>query len=496
MLFNSYRFMAFFPIVLALYYAVPEKAKRPWLLAASYFFYMSWNARYGLLLFGCTLVSYGGAIAIEKLQNATDKRRRKGVFIVSLVLLFIALFCYKYLNFALAVLQRALSIINIPFSAVRFDIILPVGISFFTFQAAGYLIDVWRGNTKAEQNFVKYALFVSFFPQLVAGPIERSKDLLSQLEKPKQFDFDLAKDGVFQMIWGYFLKIVIADRAAIFVDAIYSDVYEAEGSILIEATILFAFQIYCDFAGYSTIARGAAQILGIRLTSNFNSPYCALSIRDFWRRWHITLSTWFRDYVYIPLGGSRCSKFRSYLNIMIAMAVSGLWHGAGFHFIAWGCLHGALQVFERMTDKIRVYIPKAIQWLITFFWVCIGWCLFRAPSLRSGLYVIKRMGGAVLKGRIFKSLELYQYFSVSDDARHFQLAFAFDAHDMHLLLICITFMLLIDFIKYKGVSPSKLLAKQNPAIQMFSVAFAVTFIAIFGIWGSSFNAANFIYFQF
>ena len=496
MLFNSYKFMLFFPVVLAVYYAVPGRTKKIWLLIASYFFYMSWNARYGLLLLGATLVSYMGAIAIEKFRSVTEHKKQVTIFVSSLILLFSALFIYKYLNFSLSTLRKALSLFKITFPDKHFDIILPVGISFFTFQAAGYEIDVWRGNIKAERNFIQYALFVSFFPQLVAGPIERSKDLLCQLEKPMPFDFDLAKDGVFQMIWGYFLKMVIADRAAIFVDAVYNDINDVNGMVLIVATILFAFQIYCDFAGYSTIARGAAQILGIRLTRNFDSPYCALSIRDFWRRWHISLSTWFRDYVYIPLGGSRCSKLRSSLNVMIAMAVSGLWHGAGFHFIAWGCLHGALQVAERLMGKARDKLPKAIQWLITFFWVCIGWCLFRAPSLRTGLYAIKKMGGAVLKGKFFKSEQLYRYFSISDSDRSLNLAFSFDQHDMHLLITCLAFLFLVDFISYKGISLRSALSRQNPAIQMLSVALAVTFISIFGIWGSAFNESSFIYFQF
>ncbi|MCR5621496.1 MAG: MBOAT family protein [Treponema sp.] len=457
---------------------------------------MSWNAGYGLLLLGATLVSYVGAIAIEKFRPDTERKKKTAAFAVSLMLLFSALFIYKYLNFSLAVIRRSLSLIKISFPTVEFDLVLPVGISFFTFQAAGYEIDVWRGNIRAERSFIQYALFVSFFPQLVAGPIERSRDLLFQLEEPQPFDFGLAKDGVFQMLWGYFLKMVIADRAAIFVDAVYGNMYEANGMVLIVATVLFAFQIYCDFAGYSTIAGGAAQILGIRLTRNFDSPYCALSVRDFWRRWHISLSTWFRDYVYIPIGGSRCGRLRSSLNVMIAMAVSGLWHGAGFHFIAWGCLHGALQVVERMCGKIRDRLPKGVQWLLTFFWICIGWCLFRASSLRTGLYAIKKMGGAVVKGYFFKSEELYQYFSVGNKARRLQLAFTFDMHDMHLLILCIVILLLIDFISFKGISLRSVLARQNPAIQMFSVALAVTFISIFGIWGSAFSAANFIYFQF
>ena len=498
MLFNSYKFLVFFPIVVALYFAVPKKAKSPWLLLSSYYFYMSWNARYGLLLLSCTLFSFAGAIFIEKFNSAALLRRRRAVFVASLLLLFSVLFIYKYLNFSVSLLAKFFSLLNFSLPHKRFDITLPVGISFFTFQAAGYVVDVWRGTVKAERNFIKYALFVSFFPQLVAGPIERSRSLLSQLDEPKAFDFELAKDGVFQMLWGFFLKMVIADRAAVFVDAMYNSesLETLNGMILVIATVFFAFQIYCDFCGYSVIARGASQILGIRLAENFRAPYCALSVKDFWRRWHISLSSWFKDYVYIPLGGNRCSKLRGYANLVITMALSGLWHGAGFHFLAWGCLHGFLQVLERMTEKIRSHIPKAIQWLMTFICVNIGWVFFRAPSLRKGVYILQKMFGSVMKGQFFTSEELFQFTSVTEYARRFRLAFAFTAADMHLLLFCIGILLLADFVSYKGFSVRALLQRQNPAIQVLAVAVSITLIAIYGVWGSAFSKANFIYFQF
>lgn len=238
------------------------------------------------------------------------------------------------------------------------DILLPVGISFYTFQALGYTIDVYRGDTCAEKNFFQYALFVSFFPQLVAGPIERSSHLLQQLATPHKFNSEEAKSGLLLMLWGFFLKIVLADRIAIFVDWVYGDYHTFGGWYLIVATALFAIQIYCDFAGYSIIAMGAAQILGIRLMENFQSPYLAVSVADFWRRWHISLTSWFRDYLYIPLGGSRCSKWRKYMNKMIVFLVSGLWHGAKISFVVWGGLNGLYQIIGEILQPLRDKLVK------------------------------------------------------------------------------------------------------------------------------------------
>ena len=360
------------------------------------------------------------------------------------------------------------------------DIILPVGISFFTFQAAGYVIDVYRKEIDAEKNFFNYALFVSFFPQLVAGPIERSRNLLRQFDTCKKFDFDRAKDGVLIMLWGYFLKMVLADRAAIFVNNAYAHPYDTEGMSLIFATVFFAFQIYGDFYGYSLIAKGSARILGFDLMDNFKSPYCALNVQDFWRRWHISLSTWFRDYVYFPLGGSRCSKLRTSFNIIAGMALSGLWHGAGWHFIAWGILHGVLQVADRITHGVQEKLPRMLRRFTTFFWICIGWCLFRAPSLRSALYSFKAMGGFILKHR-----RIHDFYNMG-----------LGWTELKMLYFSILLLMVVDALNYKGVYVRSLIQKRSAFTQILIFSFSVVFIVAVGVWGGEYNAADFIYFQF
>ena len=453
---------------------------------------MGWNPKYALLLFFSTAITFFASYLIERLKD-----KRKLVLIIALVLILLVLIYYKYLNFILSLAVQILSVFHIRLSVPHFDIILPVGISFFTFQAAGYLIDVYRGEIKAERNFLRYALFVSFFPQLVAGPIERSRNLLGQFEETYSFDFDRAKNGFLLMLWGLFLKMVIADRAAIFVDAAYESYQNCNGLILMFATILFAFQIYCDFYGYSIIAKGAAQILGIELMDNFCAPYFSTSIQDFWRRWHISLSTWFRDYIYIPLGGSRCSAFRRNLNIMIVMTISGIWHGAGLHYVVWGIFHGILQVSERLTKSVLEKIPKCIRWFGTFFWVTVAWVFFRANSLTASFKMLKKMASAVknaiLHGEIFSSAELFQ---VGATDHTFSLQWGFSSKDLRLLFFSIIALLVADFFKYKGISLSQKFCNQKPALQVLEFALIITFLSIFGIWGTAFNAANFIYFQF
>lgn len=329
MLFNSLQFIIFLPVVVLAYYIVPDRFKSLWLLAASYFFYMCWNAAYLLLILFSTLVTFLCAISLEHFGGSPGKR--KLLLILSLVINLSILFFFKYFTFAAENLNSVFRHIGLALNVPVFDVLLPVGISFYTFQALGYTIDVYRGDIPAERNFVQYALFVSFFPQLVAGPIERSGNLLHQLSVPHRADFSNILDGVYLIIWGFFLKLVLADRIAIFVDSIYGPGYaEFTGWYVALAAVLFSFQIYCDFAGYSTIAMGSAKLLGIDLMENFNAPYLSASTPEFWRRWHISLSTWFRDYLYIPLGGNRRGKLRKYLNLLITFAVSGLWHGANW----------------------------------------------------------------------------------------------------------------------------------------------------------------------
>lgn len=329
MLFNSIEFLIFFPIVVVVYFIIPDKIKHLWLLIASYYFYMCWNAKYALLILASTIVTYISGILIDKVKNQT--LLKKSVVTASFVINLGILFYFKYINFMLVIFTRIFAKLHIQLNTPVFDIILPVGISFYTFQALSYTMDVYRGEIKAEKNFFRYALFVSFFPQLVAGPIERSKNLLKQLSVPQKFSFENMREGLLLMLWGYYLKLVLADRIAIFVDTVYGDYKTYPGMYLIVATMLFAVQIYCDFAGYSTIAMGTAKVLGVELMENFNAPYLSTSVAEFWRKWHISLTSWFKDYLYIPLGGSRKGKLRKYLNKMIVFLVSGLWHGQDFH---------------------------------------------------------------------------------------------------------------------------------------------------------------------
>lgn len=406
MLFNSFKFLIFFPIVVFLYYIVPGKLKKTWLLLASYYFYMCWNAKYVVLILFSTVATYVSGILIERCKRTdsniiTQTRKKKLIVIICIVVNLLILCYFKYLSFFFNTISSVLGLIKIDFVAPTIDVLLPVGISFYTFQALGYIIDVYRDEIYAEKNFITYALFVSFFPQLVAGPIERSKNLIRQVSINHKFDYEMTKEGILLMIWGYFLKIVVADRIAIFVDAVYGDYEKYGGTYLIVATILFAIQIYCDFGGYSIIAMGAAKCLGIDLMSNFNAPYCATSVANFWRRWHISLTSWFKDYLYIPLGGSRKGQIRKHINRMIVFLVSGLWHGANLSFVMWGAINGLYQIIGELCNPVKVkfasifkinreaFGSKLFCVLSTFILVDFSWIFFRANSLHDSLKIIK-----------------------------------------------------------------------------------------------------------
>lgn len=475
MLFNSVQFLLFFPITALAYFIFPKRIKNYWLLAASYIFYIGWNPKYALLLFFSTAVTFFASLLLEKYR-----RKEKLIMIIALCLIFLLLFYYKYLNFALSLTEKLFTLLNIKLSIPKFDIILPVGISFFTFQAAGYLIDVYRGEISVEKNFFKYALFVSFFPQLVAGPIERSKNLLNQLDRTYTFDFTRVKNGLFTMLYGYILKMVIADRASILVDFVYSN-NMATGIQIAFATFIFAFQIYCDFYGYSTIAIGASRILGIELMQNFNAPYFSFSFKDFWRRWHISLSTWFRDYLYISLGGSRCGRLRKNLNIFIVMLVSGIWHGAGLHFIVWGLLNGLFQVFDDLTAKLKTNIPKIIQICATFFCICFCWLFFRANSLTTAFRFIKM---------IIFNLEPK---TLTDDLL---LKYGLNKSEVCLLLLSIFVLMICDYLKWRDISLKRNIFSRKWYIQSVVFIAGLLTVAVFGVWGSEYNPAAFIYFQF
>ncbi len=322
MLFNSFSYLIYLPVVAIIYFLLPKKLRNYWLLAASLFFYGCWRAEYLLLIVFSILATYFCSLLLEKFEG--DARRKKTVLALSFAANLAILFFFKYFNFAAATINALAAR-----EAVHFlDVALPVGISFYTFQALGYTVDVYRGDIKAQHNIFTYALFVCFFPQLVAGPIERSENLLPQFETPHRFDYDEMLRGLLLILWGFFQKLMIADRLAIFVDAAFDSYETVSGWSLIIASVFFALQIYCDFASYSNIAIGSAQIMGFKLMKNFDAPYFSRSLGEFWNRWHISLSSWLRDYLYIPLGGNRRGTARRALNLLIVFLVSGLWHGA------------------------------------------------------------------------------------------------------------------------------------------------------------------------
>ncbi|MCR5292608.1 MAG: MBOAT family protein [Eubacterium sp.] len=482
MLFNSFHFLIFLPVVAVIYYILPKKVRYIWLLAASYYFYMQWNPVYVLLLLGTTLVTYAGALAIEK---TPAPRTKKVVLVTALTANLLMLAYFKYMNMLASLAVSLAKLFDTNDFSFSFNILLPVGISFFTLQALGYLIDVYRGDIYAEKNVFRYALFVSFFPQLVAGPIERSRGLLKQLAVPKSFSFENIRHGFITMLYGYLLKVVIADRIAIFVDAVYDSPEQYGGAFIIVATLLFTLQIYCDFYGYSTIAKGAARILGIKLMDNFDAPYLAGSIKEFWRRWHISLSTWFRDYLYIPLGGSRKGKTRTYINLMIVFAVSGLWHGASLSFVAWGILHGLYQVAEGLLGVGRSGEKKNIPGqvlavTINFILVAAAWMLFRAGTLDKSVTLIQ----SVFAGT-GESFNLTTFTGLGVSGEYFIVT-----------AVATLILLIVDILKYKKIDVAESYLKMNVALRIVLTVLLLVAIILFGCYGSAYDTQQFIYFQF
>ena len=400
MTFNSIPFLIFYPIVLLLYFVLPKKIRWVMLLGASYFFYAFYSPELLFLIIGTTLVSWLCAMLIEK----TQKRGVRVLALLTTLLISLGtLFFYKYFDFLSKSLFDGLALFGYNGEPVLLNLVLPVGISFYTFQTLSYVIDVYRGNVKTEKNFFFYALFVSFFPQLVAGPIERPGNLIPQLKADNKWDKENAIKGVKQMLLGFFKKVCVADLVAGSVNSIYNQPGEATSLGIVIATLLFAVQIYCDFSGYTDIATGCARIMGIRLMKNFDHPYRAKTIKEFWSRWHISLSGWFKDYLYIPLGGSRKGKCRHLLNLFIVFMVSGIWHGAEWTFIIWGVLHAVYQIFGTLTiaprNKLlslvklseKNFIVSAIRRINTFILVCVAWLAFRANNVGEMFTLIKRL---------------------------------------------------------------------------------------------------------
>ena len=362
MLFNSMAYGIFLPIVFTIYWLLPNKYRWILLLISSYYFYMSWNPKYIVLIFGTTFVSY---LAGRLIEHYESKKAKKAVLVGALVICLGVLGIFKYFNFFVDSFVAILSKFAIQLHPVTLRLLLPVGISFYTFQTIGYMVDVYRGKVPAEKHFGIYATFISFFPQLVAGPIERTSNLLPQIMKEKKFDYEEASYGLKLMAWGFFKKLVLADGLAVFVDAAYREMERATGLDWLVVFFFFQIQVYCDFSGYSDIAIGTAKLFDIKLMKNFNSPFFSTSVREMWARWHISLGTWFRDYVYVPLGGSRCSKARRDFNLITTFLLSGLWHGAKWNCVIWGGLNGLVQVLEERIfgkDRKQGKLGKFISW--------------------------------------------------------------------------------------------------------------------------------------
>lgn len=481
MLFNTPQYIIFLPIVVLIYYCLPPKMRYIWLLIVSYYFYMQWNPLYITLLFSCTLLTYVSALIIEKLDSTVRKRI---CFIVCITLNLCILGYFKYFNFGIDCINGLLRFMHLNETGWNRDILLPVGISFYTLQALGYLIDVYRGDIYAEKNFLRYALFVSFFPQLVAGPIERSKNLLVQLEKNHPFEYDNLRKGALLILYGLFLKMVIADRAAIIVDTVYNDTATYLGFYIPVAACFFTIQIYCDFYGYSTIARGSALIMNIKLTDNFAAPFFSQSIKEFWRRWHISLSNWFRDYLYIPLGGNQKGKFRTECNLLAVFTISGLWHGASFAFVFWGFLNGIYQIVEKFFHNITEkdhFSKKLFRMIVTFVLFTFSLLFFRAGNLHAAKEVLSNM----LHIKNWSILFNGSLYELGVERRY-----------MTVLLASIFTLFAVDYHKYRKVDVAARLLEQGWWFRVLIYMLMIYTIMLYGCYGEIYDTQQFIYFQF
>lgn len=494
MLFNSADFMIFFPIVALIYFIVPKRMRYIWLLIASYYFYMSWNVKYAVLIIASTGITWLGALLVERQKRAG---LRRGLLAGTLLADLAILFLFKYFGFFWTNLARVFGLFHIQLAESPFSFLLPVGISFYTFQTLGYAIDVYRGRITAEKNPFRYALFVSFFPQLVAGPIERSERLLGQLRELHRlslWNYDRVVSGLIQMLWGLFQKMVIADRLSVFVDTVFNYAGAMGTMETVLAAAAFSIQIYCDFAGYSCIAIGAARVMGVELMENFNTPYFACSIADFWRRWHISLSTWLRDYLYIPLGGSRCSRITKYRNLMITFLVSGLWHGASWTYVIWGGLHGLYQIAGDLLRPLRQWITERLQvrtqavsyrlgqMLTVFGLTGFAWIFFRAETVRQAGQYLRQMFTHWNPWVLFDGT-IYNY--------------GLNQGEVHILLAALLALLLVDLLRYlKKMELGQFLLEQNLWFRWCVLILLVIGVLVYGEYGIRFSSGQFIYFAF
>jgi len=481
MLFNSIQYLFFFPLVAVLYFAIHPKHRWILLLSASYYFYMCWKMEYIFLILFTTLIDY----AVARRMFGTGSQSRKRLFLsISLVTNLGLLFAFKYFNFFSDATRAVFAHANILYAIPQFKVLLPVGLSFYTFQSLSYTIDVYRGKQEPERHVGLFALYVAYFPQLVAGPISRARELLPQFYKRADFDYERVTSGLKLMAWGMFKKVVIADRVAKLVDTVYSDPTAYHGYPLIVATVFFAVQIYCDFSGYCDIAIGSAEILGFHLPQNFRRPYFATSMTDFWKRWHMSLCSWFRDYLYISLGGNRVGMVRNYANIFVTFLLSGLWHGANWTFLAWGALHGAAVITEKIVTKVTTGKPierlfslgvypgvRIVRVLGTFALVNVGWILFRAKSFSDAAYIFTHV------------------FDTSQAACY---SLGLKKYDFNIALLAIVVLFVVEMIQARVVTMRGFVARAPVCVRwpLYVGIVLITFILAVA------DKREFIYFQF
>jgi len=482
MLFNSIEFLIFFIIVFILYWFVTNKnlkVQNALLLISSYVFYGWWDWRFLSLIIISSFVDF---LLAKKIVATAESKKRKLLLYCSIFVNLGFLGVFKYYNFFVDSFINLLSQFDINTNFRTLNIILPVGISFYTFQTLSYTIDVYKKKMSTTNDMLSFFTFVAFFPQLVAGPIERAKHLLPQFEKKRVFDYETVKKGGQLILIGFFKKIVIADSLAVLVDAVYNNLESYTGFPMVVATLFFAFQIYCDFSGYSDIAIGTARLMGFDLMTNFRQPYFSTSLTEFWRRWHISLSTWFRDYVYIPLGGSRVYNPRVYINIFLTFLLSGLWHGANWTFVIWGAIHGFVLVIEKMTFKKIESENKFLhlsRMALTFLIVCVAWVFFRSNNINDAFFILSNMFSDISEWTNLTSLSLkFRGMGIPEK-------------EIFNTIILLAVLILIDMVL--NISKAIDFIKKTTLLR-WSLYFFILFAIVFSATKNT--AGNFIYFQF
>ena len=469
MLFNTPQFVLFFLAVICLWYILPTNLRKILLLITSYIFaYLLGGISTIVVIFLITVLTYFAALSMSKCSN------QKGIMIGFIVAAIAVLVYGKYLTYMLSIINSSFN------TSLSISVVAMVGVSYYIFSAISYMVDVYKGE-EADRSFIDVAVWIAFFAKIIAGPIERHKDFKQQLIRirERRFDFEPIKRGLLICSLGYFYKIIIADRLSIIVDFVYANLNDYAGITLFVVMILYSLQIYFDFCGYSLIAYGVALTMNIRIASNFNHPYFADSISDFWRRWHISLSSWLKDYLYIPLGGNRRGKLRQKVNIMITFLISGIWHGAGLNYLVWGGLHGLFQIIERALG-FRNKVSKSINVIITFLLVSFAWIFFRADSIKTALVFVKRMfcwnPWVITDGTIFN--------------------LGLDIYDQRVLIVALIIAFAVEFAQYKNISIYNQLQKHNIVIRWFVYYAIIAAIVVFGKYGVTFDANNFIYFKY